>query len=161
MERPESLENLQSLVRTARSLLPFGGATKPALDCGSPEVTRLDMNGFSGVVEYQPEEYTITLLAGTPVREIVSVLRGNGQYLPFTPPFADSGSTIGGAVASGLSGYGRHRYGGIRDFIIGVRFVDGLGDLVRGGGNVVKNAAGFDFPSSWWAAWVASVSFTK
>jgi glycolate oxidase FAD binding subunit len=58
----------------------------------------------------------------------------------------EAGSTIGGVVASGLSGPGRFRYGGVRDFILGVRFVDGMGRLLRLGGKVVKNAAGFDVP---------------
>src|SRR5690606_4750959 len=60
--------------------------------------------------------------------------------------FADAGSTIGGAVAAGLSGPARFRFGGLRDFILGVRFVDGEGRLRRLGGKVVKNAAGFDLP---------------
>jgi glycolate oxidase FAD binding subunit len=58
----------------------------------------------------------------------------------------DAGATLGGATAAGLSGPRRYRYGGLRDFVIGVRFVDGRGDVVRGGGKVVKNAAGFDLP---------------
>src|SRR5688500_13334503 len=58
----------------------------------------------------------------------------------------ERGATLGGTVAAGLSGPGRYRYGGVRDFILGVRYVDGTGELVRGGGKVVKNAAGFDLP---------------
>jgi glycolate oxidase FAD binding subunit len=73
-------------------------------------------------------------------------LAKHGQYLPFDPPLAAEGATLGGTVAAGLSGPGRLRYGGVRDFIIGVRWVDGSGELIRGGGKVVKNAAGFDFP---------------
>ncbi len=104
------------------------------------------MSGLRGVVEYEPNEFVFTALAGTPVAEVVAMLAEHGQYLPFDPPFAAAGATLGGAVASGLSGPGRYRYGGVRDFVIGVRFVDGLGQLVRGGGKVVKNAAGFDLP---------------
>ena len=74
------------------------------------------------------------------------MLAEHGQYLPFDPPLAAAGATLGGTVAAGLSGPGRYRYGGVRDFVLGVRFVDGMGNLVRGGGKVVKNAAGFDFP---------------
>jgi glycolate oxidase FAD binding subunit len=73
-------------------------------------------------------------------------LASHGQYLPFDPPLVERGATLGGTVAAGLSGPGRYRYGGVRDFILGVRFVDGHGQLVRGGGKVVKNAAGFDIP---------------
>src|SRR4029079_6930035 len=69
-----------------------------------------------------------------------------GQYLPFDPKCVEAGATLGGTVASGLSGPGRFRFGGLRDFILGVRFVDGAGRLLRMGGKVVKNAAGFDLP---------------
>ena len=123
-----------------------GGGSKPGLSTPGDDVTVLDMSGLRGVVEYEPNEFVFTALAGTPVAEVVAMLAEHGQYLPFDPPFAAAGATLGGAVASGLSGPGRYRYGGVRDFVIGVRFVDGLGQLVRGGGKVVKNAAGFDLP---------------
>jgi glycolate oxidase FAD binding subunit len=106
----------------------------------------LDFSALGGVSVYDPGEFTFTALAGTPVSEVQSMLAAKGQYLPFDPPLAAAGATLGGTVAAGLSGPGRYRYGGVRDFLIGIRFVDGKGDLVRGGGNVVKNAAGFDFP---------------
>ena len=86
------------------------------------------------------------MLAGTRVSEVVATLGEQGQYLPFDPLLADSGATIGGTVASNASGPGRFRFGGIRDFLLGVRFVDGRGNCIRGGGQVVKNAAGFDYP---------------
>jgi glycolate oxidase FAD binding subunit len=98
------------------------------------------------VLEYTPQEYTFTALAGTPVAEIAALLAAEGQYLPFDPPFAGAGATLGGTVAAGLSGPGRARYGGVRDFLLGVRFVSGTGELLSGGGKVVKNAAGFDLP---------------
>src|SRR5437660_833222 len=104
------------------------------------------MTGLSGIVEYEPSEFTFTALAGTPIREIAAVLAERGQYLPFDPMLLDAGATLGGTVASGLSGPGRFRFGGVRDFILGVRFVDGAGRLLRMGGKVVKNAAGFDLP---------------
>ena len=92
------------------------------------------------------DELTITALAGTPVRVVQAALAAHGQHLPFDPPLARAGATLGGVVAAGTSGPGRHRHGGVRDFIIGARFVDGTGALVGGGGRVVKNAAGFDLP---------------
>ena len=104
------------------------------------------MRGLSGIIDYDPGEFTFTALAGTPLREIRAALAERGQYLPFDPPLADSGATIGGTVAAGLSGPGRFRYGGVRDFILGVQFADGTGQLLRGGAKVVKNAAGFDIP---------------
>ena len=78
--------------------------------------------------------------------EIAQTLAEHDQYLPFDPPLAGAGATIGGVIASGVSGAGALRHGGIRDFVIGVRLVDGTGRVVGGGGRVVKNAAGFDFP---------------
>src|SRR5437660_3460343 len=104
------------------------------------------MTGLSGIVEYEPSEFTFTALAGTRVTEIAEALRKRGQYLPFVRLLWVAGATLGGTVASGLSGPGRFRFGGLRDFILGVRFVDGTGRLLRMGGKVVKNAAGFDLP---------------
>src|SRR5207253_6842143 len=102
--------------------------------------------GLRGITEYDPSEFTFTAGAGTPVREIVAALAESGQYLPFDPMLVEAGATLGGTVAAGLSGPGRFRFGGVRDFILGVRFVDGAGRLLRMGGKVVKNAAGFDLP---------------
>ena len=127
-------------------LVAKGGGTKPPLWEVKDSTTLIDMTGLSGIVEYLPSEYTITVRSGTKLQAVVEALGKNGQYLPFDPPLADQGATIGGTVAAGLSGPGAYRYGPLKDFIIGVRFVDGLGNHVRGGGNVVKNAAGFDFP---------------
>jgi glycolate oxidase FAD binding subunit len=146
MIQARSITDIQQAVVSSSKLAIRGGGTKSAL-CGVPVgVTRLDTQQLSGILEYQPGEYTFTALAGTPVREVEAALAEHGQYLPFDPPLVDAGSTLGGVVASGLSGSGRNRYGGVRDFIIGVRFVDGRGRVVRGGGKVVKNAAGFDLP---------------
>ena len=74
------------------------------------------------------------------------MLDENGQYLPFDPPLVDAGATLGGTVAAGLSGSGRFRYGGVRDFLLGVKLVTRANRVVFGGGKVVKNAAGFDIP---------------
>ena len=144
--QPTTLEELQEMVAANRSLLPVGGGTKPALSAASNGATRLDMSRLSGLIEYEPGEYTFTAYAGTPVRDIVAALAEHGQYLPFDPPLVERGATLGGVVAANTAGSGRYRYGGVRDFIIGVRFVDGRSQLVRGGGKVVKNAAGFDLP---------------
>jgi|FaiFalDrversion2_1042247.scaffolds.fasta_scaffold00216_4 glycolate oxidase FAD binding subunit len=144
--RPSTVPEIQEIVRERRSLLPRGGGTKPALSTPASETTVLDLSQFSGVLEYDPAEFTFTALAATPVREVERMLGAHGQFLPFDPPLAASGATLGGTVASGLSGPRRYRYGGVRDFVLGVRFVDGTGAVVRGGGRVVKNAAGFDLP---------------
>jgi glycolate oxidase FAD binding subunit len=106
----------------------------------------IDMTGLAGIVEYEPGEFTFTALAGTRITDLDAALAEHGQYLPFDPPLRAAGATLGGTVAAGLSGPGRYRYGGIRDFILGVRYVDGRGQTLRAGGKVVKNAAGFDVP---------------
>jgi glycolate oxidase FAD binding subunit len=142
----KAIEDVQAAVREHARLHVRGGGTKPALSTPLDGVTTLDLTGLSGVLEYNPGEFTFTALAGTRVAEVQALLASHGQYLPFDPPLAGQGATLGGTVAAGLSGPGRYRYGGVRDFILGVRWVDGNGDLVRGGGKVVKNAAGFDTP---------------
>ncbi len=144
--RPTSIDEVQAAVQMAGRLLPHGARTKPALTAVADEVQWLDMRGLTGVVEYAPEEFTFTALAGTPLRDIDAMLAQRGQYLPFDPPLVREGATLGGTVAAGLSGSGQKRFGGVRDFAIGVRLVDGTGQLIRGGGKVVKNAAGFDLP---------------
>ena len=126
-----------------RRLRPVAGRTKTALSAVGGGELLLDVSGITGVVEYQPDECTFTARCGTRISEIERMLARDGFMLPFDPPFASRGATVGGTVAAGLSGAGRFRYGGVRDFLLGVLFVDGDGHLVRGGARVVKNAAGF------------------
>lgn len=143
----DSVEALQDVVREGPRVLPVAGGTKPALsDLPSDDVVAVDVSGLRGILEYDPAELTFTALAGTPVAEVAAALGEHGQYLPFDPPLAEAGATLGGVVAAGTSGSNAFRHGGVRDFVIGVRFVDGTGRLVAGGGRVVKNAAGFDLP---------------
>lgn len=142
METITTIEQLQDAVRGHPRVHVTGGGTKSALSGDA----NLSVAKLSGILEYDPSEFTFTALAGTPLAEIQRRLAEHGQYLPFDPPLVDSGATLGGTVAAGLSGSGRYRYGGIRDFILGVRLVTGTGQLVVGGSKVVKNAAGFDIP---------------
>ncbi len=146
--KPTSAGEVAALVReTTGKLLPVGGRTKTNLSRRTDAPAQpIDMTGLTGVVEYAPTEFTITVLSGTTLSEIDQLLSQSGQYLPFDPPLAKQGATIGGTIAAGLSGPSRLYYGGARDFMLGVRFVDGVGNQVTGGGKVVKNAAGFDFP---------------
>jgi glycolate oxidase FAD binding subunit len=141
---PQSFDELTEMVRSTPRLLPIGAGTKPRLS--AVDAVRLSTSRLNGISEYDPSEFTFTAAAGTPMRDIAAALAERGQYLPFDPMFVDAGATLGGTVAAGLSGPGRFRFGGLRDFILGVRFVDGLGRLLRMGGKVVKNAAGFDLP---------------
>lgn len=143
----DAAEAVAEEVRAGGRVLPVAGGTKPALSTPpSGDVRSLDVSGLRGMVEYDPAELTLTALAGTPVAELAATLAEHGQYLPFDPPLAHAGATLGGVVAAATAGPNAYRYGGVRDFVVGVRFVDGLGRLVSGGGRVVKNAAGFDLP---------------
>jgi glycolate oxidase FAD binding subunit len=141
---PASISELVEAVRATPRLIPTGAGTKSRLS--AVDAARLSMTGLCGIIEYEPSEFTFTALAGTPVAEIADALGKRGQYLPFDPMWREAGATLGGTVAAGVSGPGRFRFGGLRDFILGVRFVDGTGRLLRMGGKVVKNAAGFDLP---------------
>ncbi len=144
--KPTSQQEVQEIVKTNQGLLPLGGGSKSALSTATNGVTELDMSHLSGIIEYEPNEYTFTAYSGTPIHEVVAALAKYGQYLPFDPLMVKQGATLGGMVASNTSGSGRYRYGGVRDFILGLHFVDGQGQLVRSGGKVVKNSAGFDLP---------------
>lgn len=140
---PRSLSELQEAVGTSApgALAIRGGGTKHL--AARREAVQLDLRALTGIVSYNPAECVVTALAGTAVRQIDATLAAHGQYLPFDPPLARAGATLGGTVATGASGPGRYRYGGVRDFVIGAAVVDGGGRLVRSGGQVVKNAAGF------------------
>jgi glycolate oxidase FAD binding subunit len=143
---PATPAALAEAVRAHPRVLAIGARTKPRLSQVPAEVTLLSTRALRGIVEYEPEEFTFTALAGTTVREIGQALAEKGQYLPFDPMWVEAGATLAGTVAAGVSGPGRFRFGGVRDFILGVRFVDGQGRLLRMGGKVVKNCAGFDLP---------------
>ena len=104
----------------------------------------LDVMPYRGIVEYEPSELVISVRAGTPLREVEAALAERGQMLPFEPPYFAEAATIGGCVAAGLSGPARAYRGSVRDFVLGVRIIDGLGRDLRFGGKVIKNVAGYD-----------------
>ncbi len=137
---------IQRMLDAKTHVVPTGARTKSALAACDAAVQQFDMRGLHGILVYDASEFLITALAGTTVAELQAALGEKGQYLPFDPMFVDQGATLGGTVASGLSGANRLLYGGLRDFVMEVELIDGLGRLVRGGGKVVKNAAGFDLP---------------
>lgn len=150
MAAPGTVEALREVLAESapRPLRVVGAGTKrrgshPVEAPGQDGIDTLDLRGLTGIVSYDPAECVVTVRAGTPVGEVVDALAAHGQYLPWDPPLVHVGATIGGMVASGLSGSGRYRYGGVRDFVIGATVVDGRGRLIASGGQVVKNAAGF------------------
>ena len=140
---PATVDELQTLVRDSDRVHAIGKGSKTALHSCLNGAAIADVSALSGIIEYQPAEYTVTVRAGTPVRDVAAALNEKGQYLPFDPLLPEQAS-IGGTVAGNLSASRRYRYGGVRDFILGAQVVDGLGRAFRVGGVVVKNSAGFD-----------------
>ncbi len=104
----------------------------------------LNLRPYSGVVDYEPSELVITVRAGTPLSEVESLLLQQGQMLAFEPPHFGPMATLGGTIATGLSGPRRAYVGSARDFVLGVRMIDGMGRDLSFGGRVIKNVAGFD-----------------
>ncbi len=120
-----------------------GGGTKQFLrPPGSGET--LDVTPHRGIINYEPSELVITARAGTPLRELENALAGESQMLAFEPPHFGEGATLGGTLACGLSGPRRAHCGGARDFILGMRIINGHGEVMRFGGEVLKNVAGYD-----------------
>lgn len=104
----------------------------------------LDLTTHRGIVSYEPSELVLTARCGTPLSQIEAALAAEGQLLPFEPPRFGADPTIGGVIAAGLSGPGRMQLGAARDFVLGARLLDARGELLRFGGEVMKNVAGFD-----------------
>ncbi|HYC41859.1 MAG TPA: glycolate oxidase subunit GlcE [Noviherbaspirillum sp.] len=104
----------------------------------------LDTREYAGIVAYEPTELVIVARCGTPLADIEAALDERNQMLAFEPPHFGPGSTIGGVVAAGLSGPRRQAVGAVRDFVLGATLVDGKGDVLRFGGQVMKNVAGYD-----------------
>lgn len=102
-----------------------------------------DLGGYRGIVAYEPTELFITARCGTPLSEIEAELAEKGQMLAFEPPHF-GGATLGGCVAAGLSGPRRRQAGAVRDFVLGVKLIDGNAQVLDFGGQVMKNVAGYD-----------------
>ncbi len=143
-DRPQHLIEQVRAASAARTPLRIrGGDTKAFL--GEPvQGQPLDTRGWSGIVSHEPTELVITVRAGTPLADVEAALADKGQHLPFDPPRWGEGATIGGVVAAGLAGPARATVGGVRDFVLGAQFVDGQGDWLTFGGQVMKNVAGYD-----------------
>ncbi|GIW41528.1 MAG: glycolate oxidase [Candidatus Binatia bacterium] len=150
LAKPRSLEEVRELVAVCRSLglalVPWGSGTHQHVG-NAP--SRLDVvlstRDLSGIVDHDPADLTVTVRAGTTLAELASMLRPSGQWLPLDPPAPDR-VTVGGMIAADLNGGLRFSHGRVRDWVLGLTFVDGVGRVVRGGGRVVKNVAGYDIP---------------
>ena len=104
----------------------------------------LDTRAYRGIVSYEPSELVVTARCGTPLAELEAALAEKGQCLAFEPPHFGAGATVGGMVAAGLSGPARATAGAVRDYVLGARFINGLGEHLTFGGQVMKNVAGYD-----------------
>jgi glycolate oxidase FAD binding subunit len=135
-------EEVAAAVRDAAVVDPTGSGTHD--EVGGPPPSGAAVHAPAGIVSYDPAELTVTLGAGTTVEELAGVLAQAGQECPLDP--RDPNATVGGTLATGLSGARRLRYGPLRDRVLEVRFATAAGDLVRGGGPTVKNVTGYDMP---------------
>jgi len=139
---------LAGLVKEAafagRSLFIRGHGSKRFYGRRCETDDELDTRGHRGILSYDPSELVITVRGGTPLAEVEAALAEAGQMLPFEPPRFAADSTIGGAVAAGLSGPGRPWRGAVRDVLLGVQLLDGQGQIMNFGGQVMKNVAGYD-----------------
>ncbi|SIS64297.1 FAD-binding protein [Phaeovulum vinaykumarii] len=157
--KPTTEDELAEAIATARGPLAIrGGGTRPV---GVPTAGAqvLDTTGLAGVTLYEPAALTLVVRAGTPLSEVTALLAAEGQRLPFEPPDwgaalgAPGGSRIGGVVAANASGPARVALGACRDALIGVRFVDGTGTIVKNGGRVMKNVTGYDLAKLMAGSW--------
>ncbi|WP_119155046.1 glycolate oxidase subunit GlcE [Caldimonas tepidiphila] len=120
-----------------------GGGTK-AFHGGAPQGEPLDVTRLRGVVSHEPTELVVTARCGTPLAELEAALADKGQCLPFEPPHLGADATVGGMVAAGLSGPSRAAVGAVRDYVLGATLLNGRGDVMSFGGQVMKNVAGYD-----------------
>ena len=144
-------QQLQKQVQNAfdkkTALCIIGGNSKSFYghaDARSASAQALDMSGHLGILNYEPTELVITVRAGTPLQDIENLLEENGQMLPFEPPAFTNNATIGGTIACNLSGPRRAYTGAARDFLLGCKIINGKGEILSFGGEVMKNVAGYD-----------------
>lgn len=136
-------EKIRDAAERRTPLCLRGGGTKEFYG-NAPRGEVLDTRSHAGVVSYEPTELVVTARCGTPLSDLEAALEGQRQFLPFEPPHFSSGATLGGCVASGLSGPRRASAGALRDYVLGVKILDGRGRELSFGGQVMKNVAGYD-----------------
>ena len=135
-------EQIRAAFQNGTPLRIQGGGSK-AFYGNASEGAILDTRGLSGIVDYQPKELVLTARAGTPLVDIEAALAAEQQMLASELPHFGP-ATLGGCIATGLSGPRRPYAGAVRDYVLGVRMIDGTGQALRFGGQVIKNVAGYD-----------------
>ncbi len=154
--RPETEADLAEMITSATGpIYVRGGGTRGVNLNGE----MLETGGMSGITLYEPGSLTLVAQAGTPLAEIEAALAAEGQRLAFEPMDhrgllgTEGEPTIGGVVAANVSGPRRVSVGACRDFMLGVRFVDGSGTVVKNGGRVMKNVTGYDLVKLLTGSW--------
>ncbi len=146
--RPASSGEVAEVVKFAGSeklaIVPTGARTKLAIGMPPRQYDiALELKRLDRVVAYDPGDLTLGAEPGIPLQRLEGVLAGHRQFLPLVVPFMNQG-TVGGTIASGADSSLRQLYGTARDFVLGMEFVTGDGELVKSGGHVVKNVSGYD-----------------
>lgn len=136
-------ERIRAAAADGTPLQLRGGGTKSFYG-RSTEGEPFELAGNTGIVSYEPTELVVTVRGGTPLAELEALLASRNQFLAFEPPAFGAGATVGGCVAAGLSGPRRATAGALRDFVLGVKLLDGRGEVLSFGGQVMKNVAGYD-----------------
>ena len=150
IESKNRTQELQDRVRAAynnKTMLKIVGGNSKQFYGNTSEknnVEVIETRIHQGIISYEPSELVITARAGTPLKEIEAILAENNQMLPFEPPHFGEHATLGGAIATGLSGSRRPFTGAARDFVLGTKIISGKGDIMSFGGQVMKNVAGYD-----------------
>jgi glycolate oxidase FAD binding subunit len=140
--RPETVQEAAALLKDRREpLRPIGGGTKPWIASRDEEV--LETGALDRILEHNVGDFTAVLEAGVPFADAQQAFAEHGQRLSWDPP-DPGGATIGGIVATADSGPLRHRYGGVRDLVVGINVVLSDGTIAKAGGKVIKNVAGYD-----------------
>ena len=137
------IDRVQSARSAGAQLCIRGGGTKDfygEVPLGEP----LDTRVLEGTSSYEPTELVVTTRCGTSLAELEALLAAQGQCLPFEPPHFGHGTTVGGMVAAGLSGPSRAAVGSVRDHVLGATLLNGKGEVLTFGGQVMKNVAGYD-----------------
>lgn len=142
-QRQQLIDAVRAAAANSRPLRLRGGGTKNFWGA-PPHGDVLDTRAYAGIISYEPSELVVTVRCGTPLAELQAALAEKGQCLAFEPPHFGPGATVGGMVAAGLSGPARASVGAVRDFVLGARLINGKGEDLTFGGQVMKNVAGYD-----------------